>query len=170
MFTLLIAFCDLPPLTVCVCFTAVMAKMTQSSLTTGWRFSCRRRRRRSISSETSRWAERWSPTSSDNLSTTRRRIRLSRCTSLQTPYRPFQDIHAKVLANRREQSTCLLDLAWTEASNLSCLKVRVSQVISWPLCYVSADVLNHRRGLCALIKLWLLLSYLQTEMNICPRG
>lgn len=158
MLTLLTAFCDLPPLTVCVCFTAATAEMSQSSPATGWSSSCRRRRR--ISSGSSRWAEKWSSTSSGSFSTTRRRIRLSRCSSLQTPCRPFKDIRAKVTGEpvQGTSSAC-----WTEASKLSCLGVRVCQVITRPPC-------ARRCGLCALIKLWRLWSCWQTEANNRPRG
>lgn len=161
VFTLLIAFCNLPPLTVRVCFTAEMAQMTRSSPATGWGFSCRRRRR--ISSEASRWAEKWSSTSSGSLSTTRRRIRLSRCTSLQTPYRPFKDIRAEVLAKRRANQcrafVCFSNwgvrpllpehesLRWSVGLRARLQTQRCWSTVSQP----------RRRGLCALIKLWRLL-------------
>lgn len=141
----------------CVCFTAATTGMSQSSPTTSWSSSWMRRRR--ISSGSSRWAEKWSSTSSGSFSTTRRRVWVSRCSSLQTPCRPFKDIRAKVPGEpvQGTSSAC-----WTEASKLSCLRARVCQVISRPAC-------ARRCGLCALVKLWRLLKLLANWNEHSPQ-
>lgn len=142
MFTLLFAFCSLPPLTVGVCFPAATAEMIQSSPTTCWSFSCRRKRR--ISSETSRWAEKWSITSSDRCCTTRR-IGLSRCTSLQTPYRHL----SRSIGKQTGQSTSLLVLVELRPQISPAWKWESLRWIRWPPCYVPADVQSLPRAVCS---------------------
>lgn len=118
----------LPPLTVAVSFAAETAR---SLPTTGWSFSCRKRRGKS--SGGSRWAGKRSSTSSDSSSTTRRRIGLSRCTSVQILYRCFKVTHEDMSANnRRIRAGPLLRLwsgirtspAWRGSAFLMCQQTR----------------------------------------------
>lgn len=115
--------------------------MARSLPPTGWSSSCRKRRR--ISWETSRWAEKWSSMCSDSSSTSRRQMGPSCCTSPRLPYGCFRDVDDRVLANRAENqcgTLFYLFYRWTEASNLFWLEVKAS----WepPCTHASADMLH----------------------------